>query len=39
MNSNIVSSLEKSLSVLKLKFSTDEVASYMIETYPSILAS
>ena len=32
MNSNIVSSLEKSLSVLKLKFSTDEVASYMIET-------
>lgn len=32
MNSNNVSSLEKSLSVLKLKFSTDEVASYMIET-------
>lgn len=28
MNSNIVSSLEKSLSVLKLKISTDEVASY-----------
>ena len=32
MNSNIVSSLEKSLSVLKLKISTEEVASYMIET-------
>ena len=32
MNSNIVSSLEKSLSVLKLKISTDEVAAYMIET-------
>ena len=32
MNSNNVSSLEKSLSVLKLKISTEEVASYMIET-------
>ena len=32
MNSSIVSSLEKSLSVLKLKISTEEVASYMIET-------
>ena len=32
MNSNIVTSLEKSLSVLKIKISTDEVAAYMIET-------
>ena len=31
MNSNIITSLERSLSVLKLKISTDEVADYMIE--------
>ena len=31
MNSNVIESLTKSLSVLKLKITTDEVADFMIE--------